>query len=396
MDVTSQHPNYQNLLENIVASAKEKDYAGYGKFDALNSPVLEVMSLNDPWLRLILIQLVKECPFHVRPFLGVRISRNPKGIALFARTYLFLYQLTQKKEFLTEARNLLDWLLANPSPDQDHLCWGYNFIWQDIPPFLQNRHEPNCIVTIFAGEAFVHAYRVTREDQYLKTARNIADFILRDLPVLYENREERGIGYILGPAASIVLNSQVLSGALLTKIGKHTGEKELIQDAVKQLNYTFNRRTEYGAWYYTDPPGKSPIRHDNYHTGGILDGFLEFFEETKDDRYQNGYWQGLDYYQRHLFEKDGAPRWMSDRRYPYDVHGAAQGIISFTKAGRYKKEYRPQARMILDWTIQYLYRKKTRDFIYRQGRFMKWNYSLMRWCNAWMARALAEFCIVVE
>jgi hypothetical protein len=22
---------------------------------------------------------------------------------------------------------------------------------------------------------------------------------------------------------------------------------------------------------------------------------------------------------------------------------------------------------------------------------MKWNYSLMRWCNAWMARALGEY-----
>ena len=99
----------------------------------------------------------------------------------------------------------------------------------------------------------------------------------------------------------------------------------------------------------------------------------------------------LDYYKKHLFEPDGAPRWMNNKRYPFDAHGAAQGIISFAKASTYDRKALLQAQLTADWTIRHLYRTKSHDFAYRRGRWFKWNYSLMRWCNAWMTRALSEF-----
>jgi rhamnogalacturonyl hydrolase YesR len=229
-----------------------------------------------------------------------------------------------------------------------------------------------------------------RDEKYLKAASSVADFIMDDLPVLYDSSTERAIAYVLREVDAVVLNNQILTGALLVKIWKHTNENKLLDIAIKQMNYTVNKRTEYDAWFYTYPEKKSRITHDNYHTGGILDGLLEFFEETGDARYMEIYWKGLAYYQRYLFEPDGAPRWMNDKRYPYDIHGSAQGIITFVKAGRHRKDFLEQAEKIAGWAIHNLYRNKTHDFAYRQGRFMKWNYSLMRWCNAWMARALAE------
>ena len=117
---------------------------------------------------------------------------------------------------------------------------------------------------------------------------------------------------------------------------------------------------------------------------------MEFFEETGDDRYLEVYWKALDFYQKNLFETDGAPRWMSNKKYPFDIHGSAQGIITFKKASRHKAEFRSQTEIITDWVVNNLYRKQTRDFAYRQSHWIKWNYSLMRWCNAWMARAFAE------
>jgi hypothetical protein len=81
---------------------------------------------------------------------------------------------------------------------------------------------------------------------------------------------------------------------------------------------------------------------------------------------------------------------MNNRKYPFDVHGSAQGIISFKKAAKHDSRFLSQAEMIADWAIRNLYRKETHNFAYRQGRWLRWNYSLMRWCNAWMTRALAE------
>lgn len=380
----------QQILLDILDSAEKEDYCGYSKFDAMNSRLLKSLSFNNKWLRLLYTQAVKELPFNIRPLLGVKKSKNPKGIALFARAYLFLFQKTSEVKYLEKAESLIQWLLDNPSPGANNLCWGYNFIWQNTI-FLQDQFEPNAVVSVFVGEALIHAFRVTGEKKYLDAACSVASFLVEELPVLHDSSKERAIAYVLRTVDAVVLNNQVLSGAFLVKVWKHLEDRRMLDIAWRQINYTVNRRTEYSCWYYTYPKEKSPIRHDNYHTGGILDGLLEYYEETGDEGFMRVYWEGLRYYKDNLFEPDGAPRWMSDKRYPYDAHGAAQGIISFSKASRYKKELSEQAERTADWAIDHLYRRKTRDFAYREGRFIQWNYPLMRWSNAWMAKALAEF-----
>lgn len=379
----------QEVLTDVLNAAEEQDYSGYSKFDALNSTLLNSLSFNNKWLRLLYTQIVKESPINIRPILGVKRSRNPKGIALFARAYLFLFQKTSETMYLEKAESLIQWLLENPSPAANNLCWGYNFVWQNTI-FLQDKFEPNAVVSVFVGESFIHAYRVTQKEEYLNAACSVADFIVEDLPVLYDSKDELAIAYVLRKVDAIVLNNQVLAGAFLSKVWKHTGVGKLLGIAQRQINYTVQRRTGYNAWYYTYPREKSPITHDNYHTGGILDGLLEYYEETGDDRYMEVYWKGLDYHKRNLFEQNGAPRWMNNKKYPFDIHGAAQGILSFKKAATHDPGYLSQAELISGWAIKTLFRKRTRDFSYRKGRYFKWNYSLMRWCNAWMARALAE------
>jgi rhamnogalacturonyl hydrolase YesR len=380
---------YSEIALQTLNSAKEKSYAGYSKFDALNSPFLKTISFNDKWLRFIFTQIVKESPLNLRPLLGVTISRNPKGAALFAKAYLLLYDKTRCADYLKEAESLLTWLKNNISPNQKYLCWGYNYIWQNVPPFVQYENEPNLIVTVFSGEAFLFAYRLTGNEEYLKTARNIADFFISDLPVLFENENEKAIAYILNKQSNIVLNNQVLAGAYLVKVWRHTQEEILLQSSIKLLNFTINRRTNFNVWNYAYPAERF---HgvDNYHTGGIIDGILEYYEETADDRYMEIYWKALDYYEKNLFEKNGAPRWMNNKKHPFDVHGSAQGIISFAKASKHNKKYIETAIKIGDWSIDNFYRMRRGDFIYRKGKLMNWNYSIMHWCNGWMTRALTE------
>jgi len=381
------------ILTKVLNAAEKEEYGGYSKFDALNSPLLNKISFNNKWLRLIYTQFVKEIPFHIRPLLRVKKSKNPKGIALFARAYFFLYQKTSDPAFLRKGESLIHWLLENPSPGQNHLCWGYNFIWQNTI-FLQNMFEPNTVVSVFVGEALIHAYRITKNEKYLTAACSVADFILKDLPVLYDAKDEVAIAYVKKKVDAIVLNNQILAGAFLVKVWKHTKEDHLLEMAVKLMNFTVNRATDYYAWYYTYPKEKSLISHDNYHTGGILDGLIEYFEETGDDRYMKVYWKGLEYYQNNLFELNGAPRWMDNKKFPFDIHGSAQGIITFKKTAEYESKYLDQANIITNWAVNNLYRKERHDFIYRQGRWFKWNYSLMRWCNAWMSKALAELILI--
>ncbi len=377
------------ILLDVLNAAERKDYKGFSKFDALNSPFLNKLCFNNKWLRLIYTQFVKEFPLHIRPLLNIEKSKNPKGIALFSRAYLSLYGKTKDSKFLLKAEELLSWLLENPSPNQKNLCWGYNFLWQNTI-FLQDKFEPNTVVSVFIGEALIHAYRTTNKEKYLKAARSVAAFIVGDLPIIYQTDEELAIAYVLRKVDAIVLNNQVLAGAFLIKVWKHSKEDVLKETAKKLISYTVNRKTDYYAWYYTHPKNKSPITHDNYHTGGILDGILEYFEETNDAKFMDVYWKGLEYYKERLFERDGAPRWMNNKKYPFDIHGSAQGILTFTKAAKHEAEYSVQAEKIANWTIHNLYNPEKEEFIYRKSRFYYWNYSLMRWCNAWMVRALGE------
>jgi hypothetical protein len=146
------------------------------------------------------------------------------------------------------------------------------------------------------------------------------------------------------------------------------------------------RQTAYGAWYYTDPPEASPIGHDNYHTGFILDALWRYMHATGDERWMPQYRHGLEFYAAHLFNADGSPRWMSDRDFPHDIHGAAQGIITFA---RHETEYPGLAQRITRWTLDTMYDDAGR-FYYQEGRFFKRRFTLMRWCNGWMTRALSQ------
>jgi uncharacterized protein YyaL (SSP411 family) len=381
---------YIKILRATLNSAKAKKYAGYSKFDALNSPLLAFLSQRSAWLRFAFIQTVKVCPINLRPLFGVKISPNPKGVILFARAYLSLYETAHNEEDLKEAEVLLKWLIEHRIPNQEYYCWGYNYTWQDIPPFIQREGEPISIVTIFGGEAFIHAYEVTHNEEYLKIAVSAADFLVKKLAPLHETEEELAIAYTVNNEKTIVVNIQALTAALLAKVWKHTKDDTKLGIAKRLVNFVLKCKTTYDAWFYTFPADGSHIKHDNYHTGGVVDALLEYADITGDTRVMEVYWRGLGYYEKHLFEQNGAPRWMNDSRYPYDTHGAAQGIVSFSKAAKLKKEYAEVADRTADWAIMNLYRERTGDFRYRKGRFFNYDFSLMHWCNGWMARALGE------
>ncbi len=157
-----------------------------------------------------------------------------------------------------------------------------------------------------------------------------------------------------------------------------------------------DKQLDNGAWYYTDPPGDSHITHDNYHTGFILDALLDHARASGSNEFAEAYSRGLDFYRTRLFEPDGAPRFMHDRTHPFDIHGAAQGIITFARAGGRRDRQGgtgPDAcatsRRIVEWTLANMYDPSTGWFDYQTRRFFRTRIRLLRWCQGWMAWALA-------
>lgn len=379
----------ESALSRVISYAEAHNYKGYNKYDALDSPLLSALSLGNKYLRLLYSQAIMRSPLNVRPLFLVPKTHNPKGMALFACAYLNRYQAKGDESDLQKARKLLDWLLENHSAGFSGICWGYQYPWQDVGFFAPAR-LPNRVVTYFVCTALLDGYEVTGEERYLQAVRDSANFILNDPKILYQDEEMKCLSYVPDERINwVVMDVSALCGALLARIHFFSPDEKLKKEARKLIYYVVDKQTDYGAWFYTHPAGAHHKTHDNYHTGYICDAILDYTRYSGDDSFRENYQRGIRFYRDHLFLPDGAPKWMNDKIYPLDVHGSAQGIISFLKAAQFDSSYREAAGKIADWAIENMQNKNEGYFYYQKYRLFTKRFTLMRWCNGWMSRALS-------
>ena len=385
-------PTASSLLEPLrdtLEFSRSLDFAGHNKHDALNSPLLGPVLGWARWPRLLGIQAVMRAPINLRPWLLVPRTRNPKGIALFAHALLDLYANQGKQEDLSEAMNLLDWLLENPSQGFQGLSWGYPYPWQDVG-FFAPRHFPNRVVTSWIGLAFLEGVRLTGEHRYRQALLAMADFLTGEPNILCDTEEMKCYSYVPDPTVTwAVMDVPALVGAFLAEAGQLLGRTSYQEEGKRLMNWVADKQQASGAWFYTHPPGDSHISHDNYHTAIILDCLDRYRVAAGDDGFDEVYWTGLEFYEKRLFTEDGAPRWMSDQTYPHDIHGAASALLCLTRAATRRPSYWLTTKRVLDWTLTHMYSREGR-FFYQKSKWWTRKFTLMRWCNAWMCRALAS------
>ena len=375
------------ILDQVYKWSSDRSYRGHNKHDALNSPILKIVAGWNKWTRIIAIQIIMRFPINLRTIALVPHTYNPKGLSLFIRGLLFRYQTYKKSSYLNEADNLLNRLLDLQSPGNwNGICWGYHYPWQDLG-FYAKTNTPNAVVTCFVCEAFLDAYRVTRNKNYINIVKDSIEFLVNDLVVLKNTPSELCLSYMPIPMKMRVMDVSILIGSVISQYCELSKDTKHIDVSRRLVRYVVNRQTEYGAWFYTDPSKDSLIRHDNYHTGFILDALWRFMNATKENTHLDAYFHGLKFYAQSLFNNDGSPRWMSDKDFPHDIHGAAQGIITFS---RHLDIYPGLSEKITSWTIKNMYNKQGR-FYYQQTSTYTKRFTLLRWCNAWMALALAQF-----
>jgi hypothetical protein len=377
------------VLEQVLDTARVDDFAGWSKHDALNARWLETVAGRWKWSRLVATQAVMRSPVDVRRVLGVRKARNPKGLALFARALLARHRMSGDEQDGREAAQLLDWLVDHPSPRFCGLSWGYPYPWQDVG-FFAPRDFPNRVVTSFVGQALLDGYETLGDQRYLAAAGEAVRFLLEAPKTLFEDHERRCVSYVPDDAVTwIVMDVSALAGALAARLGALRGDHTLIAEGGRLVRYVVSKQTADGAWFYAEPPSASHITHDNYHTGFILDAIQQWGRESGSEEFAGAYERGLDFYERRLFEADGAPRFMSDQQYPYDIHGCAQGVITFSLSQQHSSKGGDVAQRVLAWTIANMWDPASGWFYYQKRRWYRTKIRELRWCQAWMAWALA-------
>lgn len=341
------YDRYYDSLKKLERWLASRQFEGYDPFDGLSSP----LSRGTFGIRIaqqMLLQFVRRNPFNLRPFLGIKPSRSTKGMSFIGSGYLNLYQLTKEEYYRTQAESCFDWLIKNGSSGYSGYCWGNSFDYASRGFFLP-KGAPTLVWTALIGHHFVEAYRVLHRKEYLEVISSIGRFILNDLPIIHSDKGSC-ISYVTHER-SAVHNANLLGARILAEISNVSGSPECRKLASEAVRYSVNCQRDDGSWYY----GEGAEYHwiDNWHTAYNLDSILGYQKETGSSEFDTSLITGLEFYVKHFFRQDGAPKYYWNRDYKFDIQSASQSIDTLVLFSSHKhdKALFALARRVADWAI---------------------------------------------
>lgn len=378
---------FQTAYDQLFSWCKQNDFAGHDPFDALNSRFFQATPLTQSRnARLIWTQIIKRSPADFRGLVRVPSERNAKGIALFALAQIARYRRTQANESNEQAQDFMSALLSMRVNDYSGAAWGYNFDWQSRN-FYARRNTPTIVPTAFAARAFIEAARAFQRDDYLRIARSVCDFILKDLPRTIDSETELCFSYAPNSDTRI-FNATLLAAEVLAWVGKLSGEDQLCVVAKRATQYVVNNQRPDGSWHYGTDANQSWI--DNFHTAYILFSLKRIIAAmSSGSEFQAALKRGYEYWKSNFFLAEGWPKYYHDDPYPADAHAAASAVITFLECAELDKDALKLAQNVASWTIQNL-RDSRGFFFYQRRRFYTVRKPYMRWTQAWMLYALAR------
>ena len=380
---------FQSAYDELLSWCREHDFAGHDPFDALNSRLFQATPLaRSRNARFIWTQLLKRSPADFRGLARVPAERNAKGMALFALAQIAAYRRIKTEETREQARSLLFELLSMKLDGYTGACWGYNFDWQSRN-FFAGRDTPTIVPTAFAARALIETAQDLQDlqDECLRTARSVCDFILHDLPRTVDNETELCFSYAPNSATRI-FNASLLAAEVLATVGNLTGERELCAAAERAMRYVVNNQRKDGSWLYGTAPKQSWV--DNFHTAYVLFSLKRIIDVSSfGSEFQPAFERGYGFWKNNFFLAEGWPKYYHDDPYPADAHAAASAIVTFLECRELDKNASKLAQSVATWTIQNL-RDRRGFFYYQRRRFYTVRKPYMRWTQSWMLYALAR------
>ena len=371
----------EGSLGLVVSWVQRNGYRGYEPADGNLSWMFSLTGGRIFPMR-VLQQVVLRAPINIRPFLGIAPHESAIGRGYMAWGYLSMYRLHGDDNTRREAIACLEWLMVNPSSHSTEFCWGDSYEYATRGG-RRPYGEPLLIWSALIGLAFLDAYELYRDEQYLRIAESTGNWMLK-LP-----REHTANGSCLSYVAyrqSSIHNSNVMGAAFLARLGSLTKNHEALAVARSAMTYTCARQQGDGSWYYAEESKYHWI--DNFHTGYNLSALKTYRDATKDDSVDKSIETGLRFYKAHFFEADGCPKYFHNRRYPIDIQCAAQAIETLATLAVDDPECLILAMKVAEWTIDNM-QAEDGHFYYRDLGWTKVRTPMLHWGQGTMVKALA-------
>jgi rhamnogalacturonyl hydrolase YesR len=372
----------QESIEKVTRWVETRNYRAYDPGDG-DLSFLRYCTLDIHFLRRLLTAAVLRSPFEIRPWIGIRPHTSTKGMGYMAWGYVKMWAVTRSDELGRRAEHCFDWLMENRSPGYGEYCWGNEFSFSTRAGTIP-KHTPTIVWSSLIGLAFLEGYEILKNAKYLEVAVSTAEWV-KKLP---KETTDKGtcLSYVPFMQSSIH-NSNMLGGALLSRVAGHTGDKTALQIARAAMAYSCSRQLVDGAWYY----GEDRKYHwiDNFHTGYNLDCLKRYVNSTGDAEFQSNLKKGLEYFRAHFFERDGRPKYYHNQTYPTDIQCAAQAIDTLAFFSDDVPGALELASKVADWTIRNM-QAEDGHFYYRDLGWKKVKTPMFHWAQGTMFKALAH------
>ena len=383
----------EKIRTSIIGLEKwveEQDYKGYEPFDGLSSS-FRPLTFGNLLMDRLLLQLVRQSPWNLRPLLGVKPLDSTIGRGYMAWGYCTMFKLTGDRQYEEKIDRCLQWLMEKKSPGYEEYSWGKHFDFASRGG-LYRAFEPILVWTALIAQAFLEAFEIFGNRTYL----DVADSVCRWIMKLPRNQTDRGfcMGYHYQDFNADIHNSNMVGGAVLARTAKYTGNGEYLAAAKGAMQYSCTRQLPNGAWWY----GEEETNHwiDNFHTGYNLDGLKCYIDCSGDKEYDSAMKKGLDFYMRNFFEESGRPKYYHDRTHPVDSQCASQAIDTLANAFEYDEATLELGTKVALWTIENM-RDPEGYLYYRQYPLgIKAKTPMLHWAQATTYRALAHLLSIIK
>lgn len=370
-------------ITRLKSWVESRDFAGWDPYDAMNSPLVRLLSLGTKYGRIAWTQFFRKCPINLRPLFAVPKRKNAKALGLFLEAYSNLYSVRKDEELRGIIEILLEGLDQSRSRGRSGYCWGYPFEWQSRAALVP-AGTPTIVNSSFIGHALLDCHDATGSSRAREMALQIPEFMLRDL-----NRLEIDAGFCFSYTPidrNFVHNANMLGASLLMRLGKATANAEWMEVARKSMTYSVSRQRPDGSWPYAETGFQGWI--DSFHTGFNLEA-LRWFVRLGEapPEWEEAYLKGVAFYAGNFFLDDGTPKYYHDRVYPIDIHAPCEAVYFLSGESGHNE----LTDKVLSWMLRNMWNERAGCFHFRKSRYFTNRIPYMRWSQAWGMRALVEY-----
>jgi hypothetical protein len=387
----------QNSFEAGAIAVRElqdwmeaRDFAGYEPYDLLNSPLLAKAWLHRSAMTVVLTQVGRRWGgMKLRSLLRVPASKNPKGLALILASYCD--RIWAGESCWKQAGYLKSELKRLRSPGEETFCWGYDWDVHLLRNTKMSAFSPHAIATVFGGQALLDFAEIAGDEEAAGMALSAGKFIVSRLNRSVDTPTDLCFSYTPSDRGR-VYNSSALAGAFLARLHSLRGFAGGADLARRVMHYLVGEQRGDGSWFYG--AGRMQRWVDNFHTGYNLTALLDYQQFTGDRSFDSAMQKGYDFYLRYFFDRDGAPKYFHNGRYPIDIHSCAQAILTFCAFSERDPNALKRALEVASWTLRCM-KGDDGAFYYQRHRLWLNKATYMRWGQAWMFRALSRLHLLL-